>query len=71
MSIAQDLRKQANCIAVNVADSEGKDLRQSLLALADRVEKVEESERFLNCLEASGVDNWDGYGYAWAMMDNR
>ncbi len=24
---------------------------------------------FLNCLEACGVDNWDGYSDAWEMFD--
>lgn len=29
---------------------------------------LEDSE-FLGCLEACGVDNWDGYGYAQEMID--
>lgn len=24
---------------------------------------------FLNCLEAVGVDNWEGYGDAWEMYE--
>lgn len=27
-------------------------------------EELLEQIRFLNCLEAAGVDNWDGYDYA-------
>lgn len=26
------------------------------------------AERWLNCLEAAGVDNWDGWDYAREMM---
>lgn len=28
-----------------------------------------ERNEFLNCLEACGVDNWDGYGKAHSMME--
>lgn len=34
-----------------------------------RYKQLIESEKFLNCLEACGVDNWDGYGDAWEMME--
>jgi hypothetical protein len=27
-------------------------------------EALTESQKFLNALEAAGVDNWDGYSYA-------
>lgn len=27
------------------------------------------AEKWLNCLEAAGVDNWDGWDYAKEMMD--
>ena len=30
---------------------------------------MQERIEFLNCLEACGVDNWDGYGDAHEMMD--
>ncbi len=68
MTLAQDLRKQANCIGANVADTEGDDLREALNKLADRVAEVEEREHFLECLEACGVDNWDGFDFAHEMM---
>ena len=31
--------------------------------------KLEEDARFLQCLMATGVDNWDGYDIAQEMMD--
>lgn len=69
MTIAQDLRKQANSIGANVADMNGDSIRDRLNELATKVEKVEEDAKFLRCLEASGVDNWDGFDYAHEMMD--
>lgn len=30
---------------------------------------LEERIEFLNCLEACGVDNWEGYGDAYQMME--
>lgn len=62
MTIAQDIRKVAN------TDVDG-DVRDRLNKLAGRVEACEERERFLECLEACGVDNWDGIDYAFEMMD--
>jgi len=34
----------------------------------ERLDYLEEREEFLNCLEAVGVDNWEGYGHAYEMM---
>ena len=70
MTIAQDLRKQANNIGANVADAEGNDVRESLLALAKRVEQVEEDSKFLQALYACGVDNWDGIDFAHDMLED-
>ena len=33
------------------------------------ITKVEEDSEFLSCLEAAGVDNWEGYSYAQEMME--
>ena len=30
----------------------------------ERYEELLETERWLSCLEAVGLDNWDGIGYA-------
>lgn len=27
-------------------------------------------QAFLDCLKGAGVDNWEGYSYAWEMMDD-
>lgn len=63
MSIAQDIRKQAYIVAAN-------DISVRLLDLADRVEACEKRERFLECLEACGVDNWDGIDVAVEMLED-
>lgn len=34
-------------------------------------EHLLERNEFLNCLQAVGVDNWDGYSEAWAMMEKQ
>ncbi|MGG1339073.1 hypothetical protein ABE244_00500 [Bacillus toyonensis] len=39
------------------------------ISRAEYLELLEDSE-FLSCLQAAGVDNWDGYGYAWEMMES-
>lgn len=35
----------------------------------ERYNQLLEAEAFLDCLEACGVDNWDGYCDAKVMMD--
>ena len=37
--------------------------------LIEEIERLQESNEFLNCLEACGVDNWDGYSDAVEMME--
>jgi hypothetical protein len=37
--------------------------------LGDVNEKLQERDNWLNCLEAAGVDNWDGYDIAQDMRD--
>ena len=69
MTISQDIRKQANCIGANVADMNGDSIRDRLNELATNVEELENRELFLNCLEACGVDNWDGFDFAHELMD--
>ena len=64
MTIAQDIRKVAN------THVDG-DVRERLNELAGRVEEVEKREHFLECLEACGVDNWDGFDFAHEMMEEQ
>ena len=71
MTIAQELRDQASNIGVNVADANGDDIQYKLNEMANRVEKLEEREHFLECLEACGVDNWDGIDYAYEMLEEQ
>lgn len=33
-------------------------------------DRLTKADLFLNCLEAYGVDNWCGYGYAVEMMNS-
>lgn len=35
----------------------------------EEYERLLNRAEFLSCLEACGVDNWSGYGYAWEMME--
>jgi len=34
-------------------------------------EALKEDKRFLNALEAAGVDNWDGYDYALEILGEK
>lgn len=33
------------------------------------IKKMEERITWLECLESVGVDNWDGYNYAFELME--
>ena len=35
----------------------------------DEYEKLLSDQRFLEALQAAGVDNWDGYSYAREIME--
>lgn len=47
------------------------DRKEDIRILKARIAELEERERFLNCLEAVGVDNWSGYGMAWDLFEGR
>ena len=32
-------------------------------------ELLKNNDRFLDCLEAAGVDNWEGYSQAWRFYE--
>lgn len=36
----------------------------------EEYENLLKRDRFLSCLEGSGVDNWDGYDFAIEMMED-
>lgn len=37
--------------------------------VVDLVHNLQQEVRFLNALKAAGVDNWDGYSYAFELME--
>lgn len=37
--------------------------------LIDELNGLYERDRFLYALEAAGVDNWSGYGYAYEILE--
>ena len=43
---------------------------EQLKELADEVEQMEADITFLQCLQACGLDSWEGYEEAQNMMDN-
>ena len=50
-----------------------RELAEWVVDLEDEVKKLkaglESAENFQAALEAAGVDNWEGYGEAWARFD--
>lgn len=46
------------------------DAEKKIYELEAKVKELEDDSKFLDCLRASGVDNWDGYDYAQEMMDD-
>lgn len=36
--------------------------------LTSDINELQKRDDFLTCLEAAGVDNWEGYDLAWEMM---
>lgn len=42
---------------------------EMVLVSADRLQRLEDSERFLECLEWAGVDNWEGHSLAWQLYE--
>ena len=69
MTTAQDIRKAAN--SDQLSTIRNRDIRNQLNELAKKVEKLEKRDHFLECLEACGVDNWDGYDFAHEMLDEQ
>lgn len=44
-------------------------LQETMNRLKERNEELEKRDNFLLCLEAAGVNNWDGYGIAKEAME--
>lgn len=48
-----------------------KDLTQEQYEeLKENLEELQKEVKFLDCLSAAGVDNWDGYSYAQELMED-
>lgn len=44
-------------------------MQDTVIISYSEYERLVKAEAFLNALEAAGVDNWLGYGDAWAMYE--
>lgn len=44
-------------------------MEETITITLEEYELLIERSEFLSCLEACGVDNWDGYSDAWTMME--
>lgn len=42
-------------------------MQDTVIISYSEYERLVKAEAFLNALAAAGVDNWSGYGDAWAM----
>lgn len=47
------------------------DAEAEIYKLQQQVKDLEKRDHFLECLEAAGVDNWDGFDYAHEMMSEQ
>ncbi len=48
-----------------------KNLSKKIVCLQNTVNELDERERWLICLEAAGVDNWEGYDFAADMYNGK
>ena len=44
--------------------------KETITIPLEEYQDLQESSKFLSCLEAAGVDNWDGYDYALEEFQN-
>ncbi len=52
-----------------IKGSSDEQLINKLEIIKGKFERLENRERFLCALEAAGVDNWNGYGLAYEILD--
>lgn len=52
MNIVEEITKKLN------------EVDELLFKLGKELEDLKERDQWLSCLEAAGVDNWEGYDYA-------
>ena len=48
-----------------------KELSKKIVCLQNTVDELDKREQWLICLEAAGVDNWEGYDYAAEMYNGK
>ena len=63
--------KYKDCEVALDSDSTIANLCDKLDELNARLEEKHGDLLFLQCLEEAGVDNWDGYGYAQDIFEER
>ncbi len=51
--------------------SENDELKKEIIKLNKTVSAMEDDIEWLNCLEQAGVDNWEGFGVAQDIRDNK
>ena len=44
-------------------------MEDNIVLSKEEYEKLMKEIAFLRCLEMCGVDNWQGYSFAWEMME--
>ena len=54
---------------LNESEKTCTELRKQIITLENEVIVLGEDVRFLNALEAAGVDNWEGYGTAQEILE--
>lgn len=61
-------------VSREVIEHKEEGVRQALIALGwappEEVAELKEDQRWLQCLNAEEVDNWEGYDYAWELMSD-
>lgn len=62
--IVEQLRYEAKISAIYDLDVLLTQAADRIEFLRESLESAEEDVHFLDCLQAAGVDNWDGYDYA-------
>lgn len=45
-------------------------MEETIVITKSEYDAMQKQLDFLDCLEACGVDNWQGYDDAWEMMEN-
>lgn len=56
---------------INIEEKGEENVTEETVTISkEEYEGLMEDVAFLRCLEAAGVDNWEGYGFAWDMMES-